>query len=187
MARPAGSPRTAARSSSINPRTGFPRRSTTLAVLNTRRLTAQEVITLKGDFSFDAISPDGKLLYLVQYLSQRDPTRYLVRLYDLDAGRLLREPIIDPREVGDVMRGMPITRASSPDGRWAYTLYDGAGEHPFIHALDTIARTARCIDLHGLVGFDLLFELRLESSPDGGQLCPSCTRRFERPHLPSST
>jgi hypothetical protein len=94
----------------INPRKGFPRRYTTLAVLDTRRLGARDVITLKGDFSFDAISPNGRLLYLVQYLSKRDPTRYLVRLYDLRAGRLLREPIIDPREVGDVMRGMPITR-----------------------------------------------------------------------------
>ncbi len=51
------------------------------------------------------------------------------------------------------MRGMPVTRSSSPDGRFAYTLYDGAGEHPFIHALDTVEKSARCIDLHGLMGF----------------------------------
>jgi hypothetical protein len=165
----------------INPRKGFPRRDTTLAVLDTRRLRARDVITLKGDFSFDAISPNGRLLYLVQYLSKRDPTRYLVRLYDLRAGRLLREPIIDPREVGDVMRGTPITRAASPDGRWAYTLYDGAGKHPFIHALDTTGRTARCIDLHGLMGLDLLFEMRLEPSPDGGTLSV-VHPAYERPH-----
>jgi hypothetical protein len=165
----------------INPRKGFPRRYTTLAVLDTRRLGARDVITLKGDFSFDAISPNGRLLYLVQYLSKRDPTRYLVRLYDLRAGRLLREPIIDPREVGDVMRGMPITRAASPDGRWAYTLYDGAGKHPFIHALDTTGRTARCIDLHGLTGLDLLVEMRLEPSPDGGTLSV-VHPAYERPH-----
>ena len=165
----------------INPRKGFPRRNTTLAVLDTRRLRARDVITLKGDFSFDAISPNGRLLYLVQYLSKRDPTRYLVRLYDLRAGRLLREPIIDPREVGDVMRGTPITRAASPDGRWAYTLYDGAGKHPFIHALDTTGRTARCIDLHGLTGLELLFEMRLEPSPDGGALSVAHPA-YERPH-----
>ncbi len=165
----------------INPRVGFPRRNTTFAVLDARRLKARDVIRLKGDFSFDAISPDGKLLYLVQYLSRRDPSRYLVRLYDLGAGRLLPEPIIDPREVGDVMRGMPITRAASPDGRWAYTLYDGAGKHPFIHALDTVGRTARCIDLHGLMGFDLLYELHLEPSPDGSTLSV-VHPAFERPH-----
>ena len=165
----------------INPRTGFPRRVTTLAVLDAQRLRARNLIRLRGDFSFDAISPDGRLLYLVQYLSERDPTRYLVRLYDLGAGRLLPEPIIDPREVGDVMRGMPITRAASPDGRWAYTLYDGAGEHPFIHALDTVGRTARCIDLHALMGFGLLSELRLEPSPDGGALSV-VHPAYERPH-----
>jgi MYXO-CTERM domain-containing protein len=165
----------------INPRKGFPRRETTLAVLDTRRLRARDVIRLKGDFSFDAISPNGRLLYLVQYLSKRDPTRYLVRLYDLRIGRLLPEPIIDPREVGDVMRGTPVTRAASPDGRWAYTLYDGAGKHAFIHALDTTGRTARCIDLHGLTGLGLLFEMRLEPSPDGGILSV-VHPAYERPH-----
>ena len=165
----------------INPRKGFPRRNTTLAVLDTSRLRAREVIRLEGDFSFDALSPDGRLLYLVQYLSERDPSRYLVRLYDLGAGRLLSDPIIDPREVGDVMRGTPITRAASPDGRWAYTLYDGAGEHPFIHALDTVERTARCIDLHGLMGFGLLSELRLDPSPDGGTLSV-VHPAYDRPH-----
>ena len=39
-----------------------------------------------------------------------------------------------------------MTRVSSGDGRWAYTLYDGNGR-PFVHALDTAGRTARCIDL----------------------------------------
>jgi hypothetical protein len=152
----------------IRPRLGFPRRTTTLAVVGTNRLRPLDVFTLPADFSFDALSPDGRWLYLVQYLSKRNPARYLVRLYDLRRGRLLPEPIIDPREVGDVMRGMPITRATSPDGRFAYTLYDGAGEHPFIHALDTVEQSARCIDLHGLMGLGRLGELQLDVSPDGG-------------------
>jgi hypothetical protein len=154
----------------IRPRVAFPRKTTTFAVIGTKRLRPLEVFTLAADFSFDALSPDGRWLYLVQYLSKRNPSRYLVRLYDLQRGRMLPEPVIDPREVGDVMRGMPITRVSSPDGRIAYTLYDGAGEHPFIHALDTVGQTARCIDLHGLMGFERLGELRLDVSPDGGTL-----------------
>jgi hypothetical protein len=154
----------------IRPRLAFPRRTTSFAVVGTKRLRPRDVFTLQGDFSFDALSPDGRWLYLVQYLSKRDPTRYLVRLYDLQRGRMLPEPIIDPQEVGDVMRGMPVTRASSPGGRFAYTLYDGAGEHPFIHALDTVERSARCIDLHGLMGFEFLSELQLDVSPDGGTL-----------------
>jgi hypothetical protein len=48
------------------------------------------------------------------------------------------------------MRGAPLTRAMSPRGRWAYTLYDGGGATPFVHALDTARRTARCIDLDGV-------------------------------------
>ena len=59
------------------------------------------------------------------------------------------------------MRGLPITRAASPDGRWHYTLYDGAGAHPFIHALDTVGRNAVCIDLHGIAGRQDLYDLRL--------------------------
>ena len=46
------------------------------------------------------------------------------------------------------MSGLPMSRAPrAASGRWAYTLYDGAGEHPFVHALDTEQRTAVCIDL----------------------------------------
>jgi hypothetical protein len=151
----------------IQPRLSFPRAKTSFAILDAERLRVREVITLQGDFSFDALSPSGTWLYLVEYLSARDPSRYLVRLYDLRAGLLLPEPVIDPREVGNVMRGSPITRAASPDGRWAYTLYDGAGEHPFVHALDTAGRTARCIDLHGLMGYPNLYDLRLDPG-DGG-------------------
>ena len=57
-----------------------------------------DLITLQGDFSFDALSPDGRLLYLVQYLSPRDPTRYLVRLYDLERGSAA--PEADHRPAG---------------------------------------------------------------------------------------
>ncbi|HJS71082.1 MAG TPA: hypothetical protein VJ744_09745 [Gaiellaceae bacterium] len=154
----------------IQPRRSFPRRTTTFAVLGAKDFRLREVFTLRGDFSFDALSPDGRWLYLVEYLSPRDPSRYLVRLYDMRAHRLTPDPIIDPREVGDVMRGMPVTRSYSPDERFAYTLYDGAGEHPFIHALDTVEKSARCIDLHGLMGFSGLGGLKLDVSPDSGSI-----------------
>jgi hypothetical protein len=154
----------------IEPRRAFPRKDTTFTVIGPRSLRTRNTFTLQGDFSFDALSPNGRWLYLVEYVAARDPFRYLVRLYDLERHRLRREPIIDPREVGDVMRGMPLSRGYSPDGRFAYTLYDGAGEHPFIHALDTVERSARCIDLHSLMGFQRLGELKLDVSPDGGTI-----------------
>jgi hypothetical protein len=145
----------------ISPRRSFPRARTTLALLDTAGLRLRRAVALRGDYSFDALSPDGRSLYLIHYLSRRDPTRYEVRLYDVAAARLLPEPIVDPREADERMRGLPITRAATGDGRWHYTLYDGAGGHPFIHALDTVGRTAACIDLDGLSGRRDLYDLRL--------------------------
>jgi hypothetical protein len=136
----------------IQPRRTFPRAKTTLVALDAATLRPRRMIKLRGDFSFDAISPRGRLVYLIQYVVPDDPTRYLVRAYDLRSGRLLVRPITDPHEPGDKMRGSPITRVSSAGGRWAYTLYDGAGSTPFVHALDTSTRSARCVDLHGLSG-----------------------------------
>lgn len=139
----------------IRPRLAFPRAETAFAIIEADRLRVRAIVTLRGDYSFDALSPDGSLLYLIKYLSPRDPTRYEVRVYDLNAGRLLRDPVVDPNESADEMRGYPLTRATSSDGRWAYTLYDGNGEHPFVHALDTTSRKAHCIDLDSLAGRDL--------------------------------
>jgi hypothetical protein len=154
----------------IRPRVRFPQRETVLAVFDAERLRVREVVTLRGDFSFDALSPAGTKLYLVQYLSAKDPTRYAVRAYDLRAGRLLRAPVIDPTEPEEDMGGYPITRATSPDGRWAYTLYDRPGKEPFIHALDTVGVTARCIDLDELAGRQDLYDLRLDAGAGGGTL-----------------
>jgi hypothetical protein len=139
----------------IRPRVAFPRAETAFAIIGAERLRVQAIVTLRGDYSFDALSPKGSLLYLIKYLSPRDPTRYEVRVYDVSAGRLLRDPVVDPSESADEMRGYPLTRVASSDGRWAYTLYDGNGEHPFVHALDTTSRAAHCIDLDVLVGLDL--------------------------------
>jgi hypothetical protein len=154
----------------IRPRVKFPQARTTLAILDAERLRLREVVTLEGDFSFDAISPSGSWMYLIQYISPRNPTRYAVRAYDLRAGRLLPKPVVDPTEPGERMGGFPVTRAWSPDGRWAYTLYDKAGKEPFVHALDTSGRTARCIDLESLAGRQDLNELRLDLGAGGGTL-----------------
>lgn len=149
----------------IVPRASFPRVTTGLMVIDTRKLRPRKLVHLWGDFSFDAISPRGSLLYLIEYVSPRDPARYVVRAYDLRSGRLLARPVTDPREPGEKMRGAPLTRATSADGRWAYTLYDGAGQTPFIHALDTSTASARCIDLDTLAGADLS---KLRFRLDGG-------------------
>jgi hypothetical protein len=76
----------------IEPRASFPRAETRLAVLRTRPLLWRTTITLPGDSSFDAVSPDGSSLYLIQYTSALDPTKYNVRVYDLDSSRLVKGP-----------------------------------------------------------------------------------------------
>jgi len=132
----------------IQPRERFPQAETRLAVLDASSLEVRDRLTLHGDFSFDAISPDGSQAYFIQYLSRRDPTEYAVRAYDVAAQAFLPEPIVAPDEEDeDEMRGYPLTRVASSDGRWAYTLYDGGGKHPFVHALDTQEGRAVCIDL----------------------------------------
>ena len=146
---------------------------TKLLVLDATRLTVRREVTLPGDFSFDAVSPDGSRIYLINYLSLTrnnfDPANYKVRAYDVEAGRLDPAPVVDPREPGEKMGGLPVTRLMSPDGRWAYTLYQGS-EHPFVHALDTVGNTARCIDLDRLDTVRNLFQLRLRLAAQGREL-----------------
>jgi DNA-binding beta-propeller fold protein YncE len=131
----------------IKPRTRFPRNRTKLAVIDTRGLRVKRVIDLRGDFSFDALSRDGSTVFLINYIDRRNPTRYRVRTLDPATGRLAPRPIVDPDENAEEMRGYPLDRITSPDGRWHYTLYDGAGGHPFVHALNTEEVQAKCIDL----------------------------------------
>ena len=103
----------------------LPRRSSAFAIVPTTQLRARP-FTLRGDFSFDAVSPDGRLVYLIEYVDRRDFTRYAVRLFDVEEGRLQPEPIFDPGASKDHAR-LALARAEGADGRWAYTLYDGAG------------------------------------------------------------
>jgi hypothetical protein len=149
----------------INPRRNFPRARTSFVVLDASSLRTRAHIVLPGDFSFDALSPDGTRMYLIHYLSRRDPTRYEVRALDVPSGKLLPTPIVDKSEPDERMAGLPITRVTTADGRWAYTLYDGAGHEPFVHALDTVNGEAHCIDLAMLAGRQDLYGLRLDLGP----------------------
>jgi hypothetical protein len=153
----------------IVPRPGFPRARTTFALLDAGTLQRRATLSLAGDFSFDAMSPNGRWLYLIEYTSADDPLRYQVRALDTSSGKLDPKPIVDPREPDEAMNGHPLTRATSPDGRWAYTLYEGT-EHPFVHALDTSGRSARCIDLDWLHRRKDLWQLRFALNRDGREL-----------------
>jgi hypothetical protein len=129
-------------------------RATRLLVLGTAPLRIRARLTLPGWSTVDAISPDGRWLYLIHYPSS-DITKYEVLAYDLPAHRLLAQPVVDPKERDEAMTGFPINRVTSAGGRWAYTLYFRPSGVPFIHALDTTHHRAVCIDLRPLAKVDI--------------------------------
>ena len=121
-------------------------------VVDTKRRKIVRRITLPGSFSFDALSPDASKLYLIQFARTAlyDPSHYIVREYDLRANRLLPGKIAAREAGGDAektMAGYAMTRTTSASGRMVYTLYQKPSGMPFIHALDTVAGVAHCIDL----------------------------------------
>ncbi|TML90298.1 MAG: hypothetical protein E6G08_03140 [Actinobacteria bacterium] len=116
-------------------------------VFNPNRLDLPDELFLPGDLAFDAISPHGKTIYLIQHMTSQDLSRYVVRAYDVRHRRLLPGRIADRTQKGWVMQGYALTRMTSDDGRWAYTLYQNPGGYPFIHALDTVRGVAHCIGI----------------------------------------
>ena len=141
----------------------------TFVVVRTPELDRRRVVRLRGSWAYDAISPDGRTLYLIQSLASRDSAHYLVRAYDLRLGRLLTGAIADRRERGP-MTGAPVTRATTRTGTWAYTLYTKANGTAFVHALDTVHRRAVCIDLPWPDASAWIWEARLHVSRDGTKL-----------------
>jgi hypothetical protein len=121
--------------------------TTQFVIVSTNDLAVRDTIKLKGLFGYDALSPDGTKLYLIQHMSTDNSDRYVVRLYDLATHKLLRGRIADRSQKGWVMQGRATARATSEDGRWVYTLYQNPGGYPFVHALDTVKAKAHCIGL----------------------------------------
>jgi hypothetical protein len=153
----------------------FPREQSKFLVIDIRsngRMQVERRFALPGDFSFDALSPDGLGLYLTEYPS-RDLNDYAVREYDVGRQRLLPDPVLVAHEVSPgEMRGLPVTRATSPDGRWQYTLYNGGGgrgDEAFIHSLDTERGISHCVDLPMVSGAEA-WRIGLELTDNGGAL-----------------
>jgi hypothetical protein len=153
----------------VQPRIGFGRTHTRFLVMSLPGMHVRAAVTLRGDFTFDAMSPDASRLYFIHYLSKANPTRYEVRAFDMATGHLVPGPIVDRSEPDEDMRGYPVSRVTSADGRFAYTLYgvfDGEST-PFVHVLDTVAGEAHCVDLDELGGNNAINVFRLRREPDG--------------------
>ena len=140
------------------------RTTTKFTLVDTRRMKVSGRIQLKGAFTFDAVSRDGRYLYLIEYISPEDPSSYRVRAYDLRRAGLLAKIVSDKHSWATDMRGLPISRLWKES--WAYTLY-GANARPFIHALDTQKVAAVCINLPWKTSPDRVFDYRLKVDGDG--------------------
>jgi hypothetical protein len=142
---------------------------TTLVVLSTSLRAQPRTFVLRGDFAVDALSPHARWLYLIE--SRRGGLLdYAVRAFDLRAGTLVPGDVVDRREPDEKMTGYPVARMTTGNGRYAFTIYDGLGQSSFVHALDTVTRTAHCLDLPGSVAETAIWNLRFRLSPDGSRL-----------------
>jgi hypothetical protein len=139
----------------------LPRTTSGFLVIDTATLLIRHTIELKGDFAFDALSPDASRLYLIQHVDQNDASKYVVRAYDLVHGTLLPGRIADRTQKGWVMKGYPVSRATSADGRMVYTLYQNPGGFPFVHALDTVRGVAHCVGVPWRGSQNGFYNLRL--------------------------
>jgi hypothetical protein len=122
------------------------------AVVDTALATAPARFTLRGRWSFDALSPDGAVVYLVQH---RGAGRYWVRAYDVARHRLRAGAIVEKGETDPDMTGSPVARAIGPGGSPVYTLYRGGDHGAFVHALHTDQGIALCVDLPGAAAWRL--------------------------------
>ena len=141
------------------------RRHTGLVFVDTRTGT-RSLISLRGSFQPEAVSLDGRRLFVIQYVRRG----YRVRLYDLPRGAL-RPGELRPQNENEPMRGYPAYAIGAPDGRWLLTLYVKPKEHEsFVHALDLRRAVAYCIDLPGHARSGDLAKYALALSPDGRTL-----------------
>jgi hypothetical protein len=162
------------------------------------------IIELPGSFEFDALSPDGSILYVVEHLPGPPAAHYQVRALDIASGRLRDEIIVDKRNVDAAMGGWPITQLRHEDAV-VFTLYRGT-DHTFIHALQSREAWAVCLGLptfgageeeavgdwglgqsaDGRVVYALNATLGLAVAIDPGELSIKATARFDAPSAAAS-
>jgi WD40 repeat protein len=114
-------------------------------------------------WAFDALS--GDKLYLLKYLK----SGYQIRVYDLASGQLAEAPLKDPKASSTIW-GSAWERATSPDGRYLFTLYVAGNGGAMVHQLDLKTSAARCIDLPGAGDFNSTATWAMEVAPNGKTL-----------------
>ncbi len=143
---------------------------TRFAIFDQGVLNPARIVELHGRFDYDALSPDGKTLYVVEHLDSDAGGVYQVRAVDVASGTLKDGVIADKRNLDEQMAGYPLAQVRRADGI-VLTLYRGR-EHPFIHALNTVEGWAVCIDLPATRAHDdaAAADWGLAQSPDGSSV-----------------
>jgi hypothetical protein len=117
-------------------------RYTRFTMLDVAHRRAYRTFRLRGWYDVDAVSNDGRRLFMIQYLRTGG---YLIRLFDLDRRVLTARRLT---EKGEPMDGTAWDAVADPQGRRLLTLYlRGNGRQPEVHTLDLVRGTAVCIDL----------------------------------------
>lgn len=145
--------------------------TTHFIVIDTQKMHVVADQTLSGQFGLDAITADGKTLYLIQSLPNMGFQVYQVRSFDLVRSVLDARIVAQRGETPGSMSGEAWTRVWSPDGAWLYTLYVESDGHAFIHALNLHARTTVCLDFPAISSdVGLMAHFTLSVAPDGHTL-----------------
>jgi hypothetical protein len=98
-------------------------------------------VSANGDVGFDAVSDDGRNLYLIEHLVPAP--KYAVRVASY-GGTGFASTLGDIKTAEpEVMNGL--YHASVPVGEWFLSLYTNPNRGPFIHALNTTQLYAQCI------------------------------------------
>jgi protein MpaA len=160
-------------------RYGVPRRSplrrhTKLALLDTgpyRPHGSRPIrrFTLPGDYTVQAISPDGEFIYLAHDLASlsRNGPRSILVPYSVAAHMLM--PANSIRGNGEILSGTAIARTADVTGHRVYALYMdpfGSRGRMFVQILDTVDASLASVDLPHLRGtkYPLLLDLHLDPS-----------------------
>lgn len=127
---------------------------------------------LVGNFEPEAISLDGRALFVIEYIPPTQPDRYQVRRLDLASGEVGDVFDVD-KKVQPEMGGTARTQVMDPDGSRIYTLYTvedpGAPPTAFVHVVDLADEWAFCLLLPDAFAIDAA-QVALALSPDGRQL-----------------
>src|SRR5262249_44255104 len=106
-----------------------------------------------------------------EHVGEAGGLRYNVRAVDLPALRL-RPGVVAAKGTGptEQMAGSAVARLTMPDGRWVFTLYATGEGGAFVHALDTVAGRAHCLDLPWKAQGDKIANLQLRLAPGGREV-----------------